>query len=77
MKSFKQLFAESDRRIKARKRAAGKHKCQWVESGDMSQVTSGERILKRPRKAARFYECKLCGDVKMRVVPAKKWKEMR
>lgn len=64
-KTFAQLFAESRRRQQARKRAAGKHRCVWLESGDMSQVTRGERILKRPRKVAQFYECKLCGEVKL------------
>lgn len=64
-KTFAQLFAESKRRQLARKRAAGVHKCKWVKSGDIRQVTSGDRILKRPRVIAQFYECKLCGETKM------------
>lgn len=64
-KTFKQLFAQSRRLQLLRKRAAGKHKCVWVPSGDMRQVTSGDLILKRPKAIARFYECKLCGTTKM------------
>lgn len=65
-KTFAQLFAESDCRMVARKRAAGKHKCVWQKSGDIRQVTRGDKIIKRPKAIAQFYECKLCGEVKIK-----------
>lgn len=72
MITFQQLFDESDRRLKEQKKAAGKHKCKWINSGSISRVTSGDKILNRPFVVARFLECKLCGDVKMAPVPKRK-----
>lgn len=71
-KAFKRLFEESDRRLEEQKKRAGKHKCKWIKSGSVSQVTSGDKILKRPLVLARFLECKLCGGIKMAPVPKRK-----
>lgn len=58
------LMRNVDRRQKAREAAAGPHRHQWEPAGTVRQVTSGERILKRPRIIARFFECSRCGKSK-------------
>lgn len=72
LRTFRQVFAASERRLEEQKKRAGKHKCQWIKSGSVNQVTSGDKILKRPLKLAQFLECKLCGEIKMAPVPKRK-----